>query len=53
MRQVLAAVDAGRLPLRILHAREPALLWPALQERGLLWTVSHSADAVLIDVRRG
>ncbi|MDQ8155671.1 MAG: DUF2249 domain-containing protein [Gemmatimonadota bacterium] len=53
MRQVLAAVDAGRLPLRIVHAREPALLWPALQERGLQWTVSHSADAVLIDVRRG
>lgn len=52
MRQVLAAVDAGRLPLRILHAREPALLWSKLEERGLQWTVSHSADAVLIDVSR-
>ncbi len=52
MRRVLAAADAGRLPLRILHAREPALLWPHLQERGLAWTITHTPEAVVIDVRR-
>lgn len=52
MRAVLAAVDAGNLPLRILHAREPALLWPRLLERGLVWTVGEADGAVVIDVRR-
>ncbi|MDP2316369.1 MAG: DUF2249 domain-containing protein [Pseudomonadota bacterium] len=52
MRQVLAAVDADQLPLRILHSREPALLWPHLQERHLAWTVTPTAEGIVIDVRR-
>lgn len=67
MRAALAAIDAGHLPLRIVHEREPALLFPKLRERGLVWTVTHrvpqaedgvaadpSADSseVIIDVHR-
>jgi hypothetical protein len=52
MRRVLAAVDAGKLPLRVLHAREPALLYPKLVERGLTWTVLPRAGGAEVHVRR-
>jgi hypothetical protein len=52
MRRVLAAVDAGALPLRVIHAREPALLYPKLVERGLAWDVRPREGGVEIHVRR-
>ncbi|MDP2305629.1 MAG: DUF2249 domain-containing protein [Pseudomonadota bacterium] len=52
MRRVLAAVDTGALPLRVIHAREPALLYPKLVERGLVWEVRPRAGGVEIHVRR-
>ncbi|MES2640359.1 MAG: DUF2249 domain-containing protein [Myxococcota bacterium] len=52
MRRVLAALDAGALPLRVIHAREPALLYPKLVERGLTWDVRPRGGGVEIHVRR-
>lgn len=49
LRQVLLAVeDRANLPLTVLHHREPALLYPRLQERGLRWEVRSAADRVEI-----
>lgn len=52
MNRVLAAVDAAQLPLRIVHEREPALLFPQLDRRGLRWEIGREGEAVHIDVRR-
>ncbi len=52
MRRVLAAVDGGALPLRVIHAREPVLLYPRLVERGLVWEVRARDGGVEIHVRR-
>lgn len=52
MRRVLLAVDAGRLPLRVVHRREPVLLWPRLEERGLQWEIHNEGDGVIVDVHR-
>jgi uncharacterized protein (DUF2249 family) len=50
MRQVIAALDAGKLPLRVVHHREPALLYPKLTERGLTWEVAVTGDHVEINI---
>ncbi len=50
LRAVLAALDAGHLPLRVIHRRAPALLYPRLTERGLAWTVTEDADTFRIDI---
>jgi len=52
MRRVLACLDAEQLPLRVVHEREPALLYPQLAQRGLAWRVSSADGAVYVDVRR-
>jgi hypothetical protein len=39
LRATLAALDRGALPLTLLHRREPALLYPRLEARGLAWSV--------------
>jgi len=53
MRLVLATLDGDdALPLRILHHREPALLYPRLAERGLRWSVVQIGDHVEILVDR-
>lgn len=52
MRLVLAALDAGHLPLTVRHHREPALLFPKLQERGLVWQVTPTDGAVMIEIHR-
>lgn len=52
LRLTLAAVsDPANLPLLVVHHREPALLFPRLQERGLVWEVAHRDDAVEIRIR--
>lgn len=52
LRLTLAAVEEpGALPLTVIHHREPALLYPRLQERGLVWTVTTHADHVEIVIR--
>ncbi len=48
LRSVLAALDAGHLPLRVRHHREPALLYPRLTARDLKWTVSQDRDDHII-----
>lgn len=54
MNQVLAALDdAANLPLRVLHHREPSLLYPRLAERGLRWEVTHGDGVVEILIRAG
>jgi len=39
LRAALASLDRGALPLTLIHRREPALLYPRLEERGLAWRV--------------
>lgn len=52
MRLTLAAVaDPANLPLKLLHHRVPALLFPKLQERGLTWTVVEHGDEVVVEIR--
>lgn len=51
MRLALQAIDDGKLPLELLHRREPALLFPHLQERGLRWMVVPEAGLVRIHIR--
>lgn len=54
MNQVLAALDdTANLPLRVLHHREPSLLYPRLGERGLRWEVTHGEGVVEILIRAG
>lgn len=54
MRLVLATLERpDALPLTIQHHREPALLFPRLAERGLVWTVATPReDLVEITVDR-
>ncbi|MFZ5479871.1 MAG: DUF2249 domain-containing protein [Myxococcota bacterium] len=48
---VLAAIEEpGSLPLTVVHHREPALLFPRLEERGLTWEVRRTADHVEIRI---
>lgn len=54
MNQVLTALDdPANLPLRVLHHREPSLLYPRLAERGLVWEVTHVEGGVEIRIRAG
>lgn len=54
MRRILVAVsDPANLPLRVLHHREPVLLYPRLTERGLRWTVTPTADGVELRIDAG
>jgi hypothetical protein len=50
LRAVLATLDGGTLPLRVRHHREPALLFPRLEARGLRWTLTRDGDDHLIDI---
>lgn len=50
LRAVLSALDAGHLPLRVIHRRAPALLYPRLTERGLQWTVTETDGTFRIDI---
>ncbi|MFT5679885.1 MAG: hypothetical protein ACI8RZ_000790 [Myxococcota bacterium] len=50
LRAVLSALDAGHLPLTVIHRRAPALLYPRLTERGLRWTVTEDAGTFRIDI---
>lgn len=54
MNQVLAALDdPANLPLRVVHHREPSLLYPRLAERGLRWEVTPLDGGVEILIRAG
>ncbi|MBK9670392.1 MAG: DUF2249 domain-containing protein [Thermomonas sp.] len=51
LRLTLGALDdPANLPLTVLHTREPALLFPKLQERGLAWEITHEGDEVRIRI---
>ncbi len=50
LRAVLAALDAGHLPLTVTHRRSPALLYPRLTARGLQWTVTETDGTFYIDI---
>lgn len=50
MQAVLAALDAGHLPLLVHHSREPAMLYPKLADRGLRWTVDARDDGVWMQI---
>lgn len=52
LRLALEAVDAGRLPLRMLHRRVPALLLPKLAERGLVSELTEAGDEVQLRIHR-
>jgi uncharacterized protein (DUF2249 family) len=52
MRRVLAALDAGHVPLTVIHTREPALLFPRLVERGLRWEIQPVDDHLEIRITR-
>lgn len=49
LRLVLMAVERT-LPLTVHHQREPALLYPRLEERGLSWTCTREGDLVVIEI---
>jgi hypothetical protein len=53
LQAVLAVLDSGALPLELRHHREPALLYPRLEERGLQWTVARDGDDYLIAIQPG
>lgn len=53
LQAVLAALDGGALPLELRHHREPALLYPRLDARGLTWTVGRDGDDYLITIQPG
>lgn len=45
MRLILATLERpDALPLRVIHYREPALLYPRLAERGLRWELTRQGD---------
>lgn len=50
MRVLGALEDASNLPLTVVHHREPALLFPKLQERGLRWEITRDGDDVRIHI---
>lgn len=51
MRHVLLAVaDPANLPLTVLHHREPLLLYPRLQERGLSWETRRVPAGVEVHI---
>lgn len=50
MRAVLAAIDRGALPLRVVHRREPVLLYAHLADRGLTWETRAAEGAVEIRI---
>lgn len=51
LRLAVQSLDRGELPLTLLHHREPALLYPKLQERGLQWEVATVDDHVEVRIR--
>jgi uncharacterized protein (DUF2249 family) len=52
LRLALMAIDADHLPLTMRHRREPALLYPQLEQRGLEWSVSEQDGLYFIRVTR-
>lgn len=52
LRLALMAIDADCLPLTMRHRREPALLYPQLEQRGLGWSVREQDGLYFIRVVR-
>jgi uncharacterized protein (DUF2249 family) len=50
LRMALSALDRGALPLTLVHHREPALLYPKLTERGLVWDVTAVGDHIEVRI---
>ncbi len=50
LRAVLAAIAGGHLPLRVIHHRAPALLYPRLEEQGLRWATTEHDDHFEIQI---
>ena len=53
LRLALLAIDAGSLPLTMRHRREPALLYPQLEQRGLQWSVREEDGMFYVHITRG
>lgn len=49
LRLILWALDQGT-PLTVLHHREPALLFPQLEARGLVWTMTKREDHIQLQI---